>query len=259
MNAPKVTKILSVTQEAPTIKTIGFTRRGPVRSGQFYMIWIPGVDEIPMSVSGIHDGTATITFKNIGPATNALFQLKTGDKIGVRGPYGNGFILEGKNLLVVGGGTGIAMMAPVVEQAREQGKNVTVIIGAKAKDDLFFEKRMKNTGAEVFLTTDDGSTGFQGFATDLVIELIENHSFDSIYTCGPELMMKQLMDITSSPMQASMERYMKCAIGLCGQCCVGEGLRVCVDGPIFNRETLEQLPEFGVYTRDASGRKKPIK
>ena len=103
-----------------------------------------------------------ITFRKIGDATQALYQLKKGDKIGIRGPYGNGFTLTGKRLLFVGGGTGIAMLAPVVEQARKKKLSSTVILGVKTKNELFFEDRFRRSGATVLVSTDDGSLRVQG-------------------------------------------------------------------------------------------------
>ena len=100
--------------------------------------------------------------------------------------------------------------------------------------------------------------GFCGFASDCSLENLENHSIDAVYTCGPELMMKSLFDVCQKKnvyFEASLERYMKCAVGICGQCCVGNGLRVCVEGPIFNMDMLKNISDFGSFTRDASGKK----
>ena len=220
------------------------------------MIWIPGVDEIPMSVSYITKNVKGITFRKVGDATKALFNLKEGDKIGIRGPYGNGFKFNGKKILFVGGGTGIAMMASAVEQATKKNISATVILGAKSKKELFFEDRIKKYGVEVHITTDDGSQGHKGFTTDLAEKLISKNKYDLVLTCGPEIMMKKLVEICGNiPFQASLERYMKCGIGICGQCTVGKGLRVCEEGPVFDGKTLKNIEDFGVFKRDAAGRK----
>jgi dihydroorotate dehydrogenase electron transfer subunit len=256
MNIPTITTILTSTTEATNVKTITFRYPGPVLPGQFFMIWIPGVDEIPMSVSQITKNVKGITFRNIGDATQALYQLKKGDQIGIRGPYGNGFTLTGKRLLFVGGGTGIAMLAPAVEQARKRKLKSTVIIGVKTKKELFFEDRLRRCGATVLVSTDDGSKGYKGFASDLAKDVLKKEKIDAVFTCGPEPMMKTLLSYCKTiPFQASLERYMKCSIGICGQCCVGKGLRVCLDGPIFDGSTLKKVEDFGVYKRDAAGRK----
>jgi len=258
MNIPSITRILSSSIEATDIKTITFGYAGPVLPGQFFMIWIPGVDEIPMSISQISNNVKGITFRKIGDGTRALYQLRKGDKIGVRGPYGNGFTLQGKHLLFVGGGTGIAMLAPAVEQARKKKLTSTVIIGVKTRNELFFEDRLRRCGATVLVSTDDGSAGFKGFASELAKEIIKKEKIDAVYTCGPEPMMKSLLSSCKTiSFQASLERYMKCSIGICGQCCIGKGLRVCLDGPIFNGTTLKKVEDFGIYRRDAAGRKIP--
>ena len=259
MNIPTITSIRSSSIEATGIKTITFNYQENVIPGQFFMIWIPDVDEIPMSVSSITPSVKGVTFRNIGDATNALYQLKKGDKIGVRGPFGNGFSLKGKHLLFVGGGTGIAMLAPAIEQARMKKLKTTVVLGAKTKAQIFFKDRFRRTGASVHSATDDGSAGYKGFASDLVKELLKKEHIDAIYTCGPELMMKAILTYCKTiPLQASLERYMKCAIGICGQCCIGKGVRVCADGPIFDGKTLKTMKDFGVYRRDAAGRKIPF-
>jgi dihydroorotate dehydrogenase electron transfer subunit len=259
MNSPTIATILTSSVEAKDIKTITFQYPGGVVPGQFFMIWIPGIDEIPMSVSQITQNVKGITFRNIGDATRVLYQLRKGDKIGIRGPYGNGFTITGKRLLFVGGGTGIAMLAPAVEQAHKRKLKSIVILGVKTKNQLFFKDRFQRTGATVLVSTDDGSMGYKGLASDLTKDTLKNETIDAVYTCGPEQMMTSVLSFCKTiPFQASLERYMKCAIGICGQCCVGKGLRVCVDGPIFDGTTLKKVKDFGVYRRDAAGRKIPF-
>jgi dihydroorotate dehydrogenase electron transfer subunit len=256
MNIPTIITIIKSTKETTGIKTITFKYPGIVLPGQFFMIWIPGVDEIPMSVSQITKDVKGITFRKIGDATNALYDLKPGSKIGVRGPFGNGFTLNGKHLLFVGGGTGVAMLTPAVEQARKRKLTSTVIIGVKTKNELFFEDRLGRSGATILITTDDGSKGYKGFASDLAKDILRKEKIDAVFTCGPEPMMKTLLSSCKNiSFQASLERYMKCSMGICGQCCIGKGLRVCIDGPIFNGKTLQQVEDFGVYRRDSAGRK----
>ena len=255
MNILQITKIIDSKTEAKNIKTLTFKYPGGMNPGQFFMIWVLGVDEIPMSASYIRQDVKGITFKKVGDATTALYNLKAGDKIGVRGPYGNGFKTIGRHILFVGGGTGTGMLAPAVEQAINKGISSTVIIGAKNSKETFFEERLKNHGAKVYVSTDDGSIGYKGLASDLFRELLNRNKFTSVLTCGPEMMMKSLLDMCENiPFQASLERYMKCSIGICGQCCIGKGLRVCRDGPVFDGETLKKVEDFGVYRRDSAGR-----
>jgi len=256
MNIPRIAKITETKTENKDVKTFTFKYPKRIIPGQFFMIWIPGVDEIPMSVSYIDQDVKGITFRKVGEATNALFNLGKGDKIGIRGPYGNGFKINGKRILFVGGGTGVAMLAPAVEEARSNNISSTIVIGVKNNSELFFEDRFKKCGAELHVSTDDGSKGFKGFATDLADDLLRQEKFTSILTCGPEIMMKNLLDLCKNIyFQASLERYMKCGVGICSQCCIGEGLRVCVEGPIFDGKTLKNIEDFGIFKRDASGRK----
>jgi dihydroorotate dehydrogenase electron transfer subunit len=256
MNYPVITKITKIVNENTEVKTLFFYNTQKTLPGQFYMIWIPGVDEIPMSVSYIESNQKAITFRKIGDATEALFKLKIGDKIGIRGPYGNGFKFNGKNILFIGGGTGIACIATAVEEANNKKITSTIVLGAKNKNELFFEERFKKLNVKVFTTTDDGSKGYKGFASDFARNLLKDNNFDIMITCGPELMMKKLLDISNNiSFQASLERYMKCGIGICGQCTVGKGLRVCEEGPVFDGKKLRNIEDFGVFKRDAAGRK----
>lgn len=256
MNYPKIVKINKTKIEAKNTKTIFFNFSEKVNPGQFFMIWIPGVDEIPMSVSYIEKDQKGITFRVVGDATEKLYELKKDDKIGIRGPFGNGFEIKGNNILFIGGGTGIAMLLPAIIKAKEKKIKNTVILGVKNIDELFFESLVKKYSDRLIVTTDDGSKGFKGFATDIAKELSKKDNYDSIVTCGPEIMMKKLFEIFKDrSFQASLERYMKCCMGLCGQCCVGEGLRVCMDGPIFDEKQLSKIDDFGRYKRDQTGKK----
>ncbi|HYZ96307.1 MAG TPA: hypothetical protein VE524_06890, partial [Nitrososphaeraceae archaeon] len=116
---------------------------------------------------------------------------------------------------------------------------------------------LSETMHRLVITTEDGSHGIHGHATDVMTHILENEKFDNIYTCGPELMMKKVFDIASShslPVQARLGRYMKCGIGICASCCIGEHL-VCKDGTVFNEKKLRFMTEFGQISRDKSGRK----
>ena len=257
MMYPKIVRIHKVIAENKDIKTIVFPYVEDAKPGQFFMILIPGIDEIPMSVSYISKEYQGFTFRRVGDATAELFSKKAGDIIGIRGPLGNGFDLRGEHLLFIGGGTGISAIAPAVEKAVSQGKQATVILGAKTRDELFFVDRLKNV-ADVNISTDDGSIGYHGFASDLAEEMIRDRLFDLVITCGPELMMKKVVDVCNNrniEVQASLERYIKCGMGICGQCTICNGLRVCKDGPVFDGKTLSKCKDFGYFKRDASGRK----
>ena len=195
MNYPKISEIINVKKENPIVKTLIFKYNKKTIPGQFFMIWIPGLDEIPMSASFINENKKGITFKKVGEATETLFNFNKGDKIGIRGPYGNGFSIIGKRALFIGGGSGIATITPAIEEYLKRKINTTVILGIKNKNELFFENRIKKYNVKVHVTSEDGSYGYTGLATDLAEDLIANNDYDSVLTCGPEKMMKKIFDI----------------------------------------------------------------
>ena len=138
--------------------------------------------------------------------------------------------------------------------------DVTVLIGAKSKDEVFFEdlanKLLENNPHKVIVSTDDGSYGEKGFVTDLGGKTSQKTKFDGVYTCGPEIMMYKTVQSAHSRnffVQASLERMMKCGVGICGSCCVGEDL-VCRDGTVFDGEhLLSNNKEFGHFHRNKAG------
>lgn len=267
-NLLRIVKILEVKQENLTSKTFTFNDKlcSKARPGQFVMIWIPRVDEIPMSLSTIGPkDLASITVADVGEATRTLHQRKQGDTIGIRGPYGNGFKLTEGKTMIVGGGTGVAPLVPLAEKLVKTSSKITFLIGAEKKNKLLFlgrlERMLTKTNAEIIATTEDGSHGRKGMVTTLAKQKLEKTKFDIIYTCGPEKMMYRMFILAErhkTPIQASLERIMRCAIGLCGSCVVGK-FRVCKDGPVLNSQQLEESrDEFGRFTRDLQGRKTQI-
>jgi dihydroorotate dehydrogenase electron transfer subunit len=169
---------------------------------------------------------------------------------------GNGFILRGKKILLIGGGVGTAPLAFLGEQARSQGLEVASLIGFRSKDDLVFESRFEALG-DTYITTDDGSAGIHGRVAEGLkgLNLLE---YDQIYICGPEMMMWDIISRTrehAGKTQACINRYFKCAAGICGSCCLDPGgVRVCVEGPVIMADRLLES-EFGRYRRGPSGGK----
>jgi dihydroorotate dehydrogenase electron transfer subunit len=249
----EVTKILD---ETPTIKTFFFKQNLVAIPGQFIMVWVPGVDEIPMSVSYSGD-TPGITVANVGKTTKYLHGIPLGTNLGLRGPYGKGFDISGSNnILAVAGGCGSAPIGPALDLAKDLDKKITFLIGARTKSELLFKDRALNLGIPVEVTTDDGSEGFSGFVTQRLIQLLDVSKFDLIITCGPEVMLKSVVELAKKnriPVQASLERYMKCGIGVCDACAIN-GYQVCRDGPVFTDNVLDKLTEFGKIHRDVCGR-----
>lgn len=258
MNPMQIADIREVRKETQRIKTIILDMDVSAIPGQFVMVWIPGVDEKPMSVS-YTSGYLGITVLELGEFTQRLCDMKVGNKLGIRGPMGRGFKIYGDRLLLVGGGVGTAPLAPLAEEALADSKEVTAIVGSLTARELLFAERMSKAGARVLVSTDDGSAGRKGFTTDVMKELLEEESFDQCFTCGPEIMMEKVLSLTKDKgirAQASLHRYFKCGIGICGHCVLdGTGLRVCKEGPTFRDKELERSHEFGSYWRNASGQK----
>ena len=139
----RMVEITEVVEENALVKTFRFIDDVPAKPGQFYMVWVPGVDEFPMSASYIGEEKG-ITVHRIGKGTEALHSMKKGDIIGIRGPYGKPYWLEGKRVLMVAGGTAVASLAPLAELAHENGIEVVFALGAKSRDKLVFKKRLEN-------------------------------------------------------------------------------------------------------------------
>jgi dihydroorotate dehydrogenase electron transfer subunit len=266
MGNPVSVRISKVVHETTTACTIIFNIKSSsftFSPGQFLMIWVSEVDEIPMSVSLWEPPKVGVTVLPIGEATKSLCTLQPNDWIGIRGPFGSSFTLESKRALVVGGGVGMAPLRPLIYNLRDKNAEVTVLIAAKTKQELmFFEEfsQLSDDRLRVSVSTEDGSEGFEGLAPEAVKEILNDNEFDTLYTCGPELMMHNLYDIVKDSklaFQASLERFMKCGCGICGTCALDPtGSLVCKDGPVYSRDYLSKITEFGKYQRDAMGVKK---
>lgn len=269
-NILRFVRIKKVIDETPTIRTIVFEDEHSIASmrGQFLMVWIPQIEELPMSV-GIEsvEGRkfAAVTVRKYGLGSTALYHKQVGEYVGIRGPYGNYFSIPEnlRNALLIGGGTGLVPLVRLFSDLLHDRIQTSLIIGAKTRDEVLFEHRVQKVLADnnlsdnnVAISTDDGTYGFKGSTVDLAESILVSKRFQIMYTCGPELMMKgvqMLGESFSIPVEASIERYMKCAIGICGSCCINDKL-VCQDGTIFDSSSLRKLTEFGVSYRDKSGR-----
>lgn len=257
-----------IIEETPTVKTFIFKDNisSKARPGQFLMVWIPRAEELPMSVMVSEKGYAAVTIRKLGFGSTALYNKGIGEILGIRGPYGNQFKIDTdtKKVLLVGGGTGLVPLLRLTTKLNELKIDTTVIIGARSKEEVFFEKQandfLDKTKHKVIISTEDGSYGVKGYATDVMSLIVNREKFDTVYTCGPELMIKKIFDIglrNSLSIQVSLERYMKCGVGMCASCCIGDQL-VCRDGTVFNEMQLSAMIEFGLMYRDKSGRKCPF-
>jgi len=265
-NKLRTTRILSIETESPAVKTFTFKDKecAKAKPGQFLMLWIPRIDEIPLSIlDAEEDGTVTVAVKEVGEATQALHRKKTGESIGMRGPFGNSFSANKGKILLIGGGTGIAPLLFLAKKSISKVEKLVFVMGAKTKEELLFKDKLGDmcSKGNFIATTEDGSYGVKCLATTPLESLLAKEKFDMIYTCGPEQMMRKVFDLAEKhgiALEASLERLMRCAIGLCGSCIIGK-YRVCRDGPIFTGEQLREVKnEFGISKRDFNGKKIPL-
>ena len=227
----------------------------PFRPGQFTMLYRPGVGEVAISVSGdpaAGDGALTQTIRDVGAVSRALHQAVPGDLIGVRGPYGVGWDLDtavGRDLLIVAGGVGLAPLRPVLLDAlarRHLFGRVVLVAGARSPAEFLFRDQLDawraTAGLEVELTIDrpdPGWSGLVGFVTEPLARVPLDPRQTTAFLCGPEPMMRfSATVLLARGMQArdirvSLERNMKCGVGLCGHCQLGP-LLVCRDGPVVD-------------------------
>jgi dihydroorotate dehydrogenase electron transfer subunit len=245
---PQPARIASIAGENHTIRTFVFDQRLEAEPGQFVMAWLPGIDEKPFSL--VRADPVTLTICRVGPFTDEIFALEAGDPLWLRGPLGRPFTLNNQpvpgasegsaasnllpSLLLIAGGYGIAPLYFLVERARAAGREVTAIIGAKTASKVVFARRTAALGARVIITTDDGSLGERGLASQAAERLLAQNGHQAIYACGPESMLEAVETLARAygmPAQLSYERYMRCGFGVCGSCS-RDGWLVCHDGPV---------------------------
>jgi dihydroorotate dehydrogenase electron transfer subunit len=230
---PQPTKIAKIIEENAQVKTFGLEAAVEADPGQFIMVWLPRVDEKPFSL--VDADPVTITVAKVGPFTEKLHRLKIDDRIWFRGPLGQGFELMGERILLIGGGYGVAPLAFLAQRAAGAGRRITAVIGARSRADLVFPRRFAELGCSVVLATEDGSAGVRGLATDVAESLLERGEVDAVYACGPEAMLNRVLELCRGyrlSCQLSLEKYMRCGLGVCGSCQRG-GRLVCRDGPVF--------------------------
>ena len=245
-------RIIDIINDSYDTKTFEFQWDEKASPGQFVMVWVPGMEEIPMSLSKT-SRIKSITVKKIGKDTQKLHDLSLGDPIRIRGPYGKGFDLKkSRKMLIIGGGVGTAAIIPATKET-----GADTIIGAKTSKDIIMDDIAAKYVKNLWISTDDGSKGFHGNVVQLMREKIQDNSrYDMVLACGPEIMQyhlyKACVDLNVD-CQLSLERHMKCGMGVCG-CCVMDDMRVCRDGPVFTKEQISKMSDFGSSKRDECGR-----
>lgn len=229
--------------------------------GQFNMLYVFGVGEIPISISGDPSDRSRLvhTTRAVGPVSQALDELKPGDTLGVRGPFGTVWPVEaayGRDLIFVAGGVGLAPLRPAIIHAmanRERYGRVMVLYGARTPEDILFKKELERWRGRFdmdVLVTVDRATGKWSGNVGVVTNLVMKGGFDPLqataFICGPEVMMRygaQAMEkrgLGRDHIWLSMERNMKCGCGLCGHCQWGPHF-VCKDGPVFRYDRIADL------------------
>jgi dihydroorotate dehydrogenase electron transfer subunit len=229
------------------------------RPGQFVMVRCGEETILPRPIS-IHDVDEdcieiALLFSVVGKGTEWLSLKKKGETLDILGPLGNGFSLkpDAENILLIAGGMGIAPLRFLADTAAGEGKKVTVILGARTCDFLLpisssqqsYEKGLPPARINVINTTEDGSEGFKGLATDLIPAYLDG--IDQVFACGPVPMyrtMARMPELKNLPVQVSLEIMMGCGIGVCYGCTIKtkSGLKqVCKDGPVFEVGELEGL------------------
>jgi NAD(P)H-flavin reductase len=262
---PRVARVRRRRREAPNIWTLEIeTDAGAAvdaAPGQFNMLTAFGVGEAPISLSGdpSQPQRQVHTIRAVGPVSRALAQLRPGEAVGLRGPFGVGWPMAeaaGRDVVVMAGGLGLAPLRPVLYRLlaeRARYGQVLVLYGARSPADILFRRELeawrRRLDVEIEVTVDHAASDWRGHV-GVVPTLLGRATLDPAKTialvCGPEIMMRfsiaalQDAGVNSEAIYLSMERNMKCAIGLCGHCQLGP-VFVCRDGPVFRHDRVASL------------------
>ncbi len=227
--------------------------------GQFFMVSLWGAGEVPISIAShsAHNGSLQLCIRKVGLVTSVIHRLKKGDAVWLRGPYGNGFPLElaeGREIMIIAGGIGIAPLRPLIFEFTEKGETcgpVHLIYGSRDPDDIIFRDEIeiyRQKGADVIVTVDgrNGSwDGNVGLVTDFLSHLNVDYRQMVAFVCGPEIMIKNatrdlsLMGMPDGMIITTLEAHMKCGVGTCGHCYAGCKY-ICKDGPVFSYKDIKE-------------------
>ena len=262
---PSVTRVLRRRREIPRTWTLELElvdgERPPSLPGQFNMLYAFGIGEIPVSLSGKPEDRQRLihTIRAVGPVSEALTTLKAGSSVGVRGPYGAGWPVEsaaGCDVLIIGGGLGLAPLRPAfhaIMSKRDHYGKIILLYGTRSPADILYRRELerwrRRLDLQVQVTVDHATSEWRG-DVGIVTTLILRASFDPVksiaFVCGPEIMMRftaaALVDagLRDDAVYVSMERNMKCAVGLCGHCQFGPAF-VCRDGPVIRYDKIRGI------------------
>jgi ferredoxin--NADP+ reductase len=218
------------------------------KPGQFVALMATSEGErIPLTIVDKDKETITLIFQEVGLTTKLLGKMKAGDSLfALVGPLGNPTAIKkyGK-VILVGGGVGIAEIYPIAQAFKAAGNQLISILGARSKDLLILEKELKGVSDELYVATDDGSSGRKGFTTDILQELLAKGKYDLVYAVGPIPMMKKVAQVTlpyNVKTEVSLNALMVDATGMCGCCRVSVGGKTkfsCIDGPDFDAQQVD--------------------
>jgi len=231
--------------EAANVNTLIFDRPlGGAIPGQFVMVWLPGIGEKPFCVAD--DDPFSLTVAVAGDFSRALHSLDADERVWVRGPYGQGYVLSGERHMLIGGGYGVAPLLYLAKQAVRRGQAVMACLGARSAVDIILAEAFRQAGCELRIATEDGSLGRRGMVTQVVEAALVDLNQYTLYACGPLPMLSAIAGICRHrqlPAQLSYEALMRCGLGLCGSCELDDETRdtagiqagwlTCKDGPVF--------------------------
>jgi len=265
---PAIYTVRQVSKETPDTFTLALesedrSGNGSFQPGQFSMLWLFGVGELPISISGdpsVH-GKLVYTVRSVGEATHSLVSRKVGDGVGVRGPFGTGWPVQaarGRDVVVVAGGIGLAPLRPVIYEVlnhRDEYGRLVVLYGSRSPQDLLYRKELaawaRQKETQILVTVDYGGLswrGHVGVVTTLFKYARLQPQRSVAMVCGPEIMMRfvarelQAHGFSRNDIYLSMERNMKCAVGFCGHCQYGPHF-ICKDGPVFRYDQMRPMLE----------------
>jgi NAD(P)H-flavin reductase len=259
----RISRIKHETEDTFTVELqpVGELEEFSFKPGQFNMIYVYGVGEIPISISGDPANSRVLvhTTRAVGKVTKAMDKMRRGDILGIRGPYGTRWPLEqaeGMDLVFVSGGIGLAPLRPALYEVlahRDRYGKVVLLYGTRTPSDVLFRNELEHWRSrfdlEIYVTVDRGMSGWKG-NVGVVTHLISRAPFNPRNTyalvCGPEVMMRftamelHKRGVVIERIYISMERNMKCAVGLCGHCQFGPKF-VCKDGPVFQYSAVKDM------------------
>ncbi|MGB4305667.1 MAG: sulfide/dihydroorotate dehydrogenase-like FAD/NAD-binding protein [Coprothermobacter proteolyticus] len=218
-------------------------------------------ERIPLTVFDTDEENIHIVFQEVGKSTKLLGKMKVGDQIqDIMGPTGHAFPSQKfGNVVLIAGGVGAATAVPLGKHLHACGNNITIILGARSKNLVLFEKELQDISEKLIITTDDGSYGVKGFVTDALREILSNEVVDLVLAIGPALMMKAVSDLTR-PLKVktlvSLNSIMVCGTGMCGACRVGykDGtVLTCIEGPELDGHMVDWntlLPRLSMYKEE---------